>query len=157
MYSISLHRNNIFSWNYFFKESSWWALFNHLKIANFEKWWLFTLGDTLNTPMMVIILFPLRGSYTWNKRSFFMCFNKFFLLTMSCNRFNKQKSRMIWNNFVSERNGREISGFEDTRGKFNWNKWSSILFINEEYLALFSFRSDLLFKGSKPLVLYICN
>ena len=32
-----------------------------------------------------------------------------------------------------------------------------VYFINEVYLALFSFRSDFPFKGSKPRVLYICN
>ena len=31
----------------FLKESSWLALFNHFKIANFEKLWFFTLDDTL--------------------------------------------------------------------------------------------------------------
>ena len=44
MRSISLHRNDIFSWNFFLKESSWWALLNHLKIENFEKWWIFYPG-----------------------------------------------------------------------------------------------------------------
>ena len=33
---------------FFSKESSWWALLNHLKIENLEKWWFFTLDDTLN-------------------------------------------------------------------------------------------------------------
>ena len=47
--SISLQRKNIFSWDFFFKESSWLALFNHLKIANFEKLWFFTLDDTLSS------------------------------------------------------------------------------------------------------------
>ena len=32
----------------FLKESSWWALRNHLTNANFEKWWFFTLDDTLS-------------------------------------------------------------------------------------------------------------
>ena len=40
----------------FFKESSRWAPFNHLKIASFEKWQFFTLDDTLSlftgTPLM---------------------------------------------------------------------------------------------------------
>ena len=32
---------------FFLKESAWWALFNRVKIANLEKWWIFTLDDTL--------------------------------------------------------------------------------------------------------------
>ena len=32
---------------FFLKESSWLALFNHLKIANFKNSWFFTLDDTL--------------------------------------------------------------------------------------------------------------
>ena len=34
---------------FFLKESPWLALFNHLKIANFEKLWSFTLDDTLSS------------------------------------------------------------------------------------------------------------
>ena len=44
------------------KESSWWALFNHLKIATLEKWWFFTLGDTLST-LLLIILFELKTQF----------------------------------------------------------------------------------------------
>ena len=30
----------------------WWTLFNRLKIANFKKWWFFTVvDDTLNDPI----------------------------------------------------------------------------------------------------------
>ena len=37
-----------FSWNFFLKESSWWALLNHLKIENFEKWRFSCPGWYLN-------------------------------------------------------------------------------------------------------------
>ena len=39
-----------FSLEFFLKESSWLALFNHFKITNFEKLWFFTLDDTLISP-----------------------------------------------------------------------------------------------------------
>ena len=39
---------------FFLKESSWLALFNHLKIANFEKLWFFTLDDTLNHASLLV-------------------------------------------------------------------------------------------------------
>ena len=42
----SAQKKHIFR-EFFIIESSWWALFNHLKTANFEKWWFFTLDDTL--------------------------------------------------------------------------------------------------------------
>ena len=42
---------------FFFKESSWLALFNHLKIANFEKSWFFTLDDTLNYEVYLALEF----------------------------------------------------------------------------------------------------
>ena len=49
--TFALHKSaqkKHFFLEFFLKESSWWALFNHLKIANLEKWWFFTLDDTLN-------------------------------------------------------------------------------------------------------------
>ena len=49
--TFALHQSaqkKYFFLEFFIKESSWLALFNHLKIANFEKSWFFTLDDTLN-------------------------------------------------------------------------------------------------------------
>ena len=45
-------KKKLLSLEFFFKESSWWALFNHLKIANFEKWWFFTVDDTLKLKIL---------------------------------------------------------------------------------------------------------
>ena len=48
--TFALHKSaqkKHFYLEFFFKESSWLALFHHLKIANFEKLWFFTLDDTL--------------------------------------------------------------------------------------------------------------
>ena len=48
--TFALHKSaqkKHFFLEFFLKESSWWALFNRLKIANLEKWWFFTLDDTL--------------------------------------------------------------------------------------------------------------
>ena len=42
----SAQKKHFFS-GIFLKESSWRAPLNHLKIENFEKWWVFTLDDTL--------------------------------------------------------------------------------------------------------------
>ena len=49
----SAQKKTFFPLIFFLKESSWLALFNHLKIANFEKLWFFTLDDTLNIPFKV--------------------------------------------------------------------------------------------------------
>ena len=49
--TFALHKSaqkKHFFLEFFLKESSWWALLNHLKIENFEKGWVFTLDDTLS-------------------------------------------------------------------------------------------------------------
>ena len=49
--TFALHKSaqkKHFSLEFFLKESSSLALFNHLKIPNFEKLWFFTLDDTLS-------------------------------------------------------------------------------------------------------------
>ena len=56
----------------FLKESSWWALFNRLKIANLEKWWFFTLDDTfrgrkLISPCPLLSPSPLQWLFFTNK------------------------------------------------------------------------------------------
>ena len=46
--TFALHKSaqkKHFFLEFFLKESSWWALFNRLKIANLEKWWFLTLED----------------------------------------------------------------------------------------------------------------
>ena len=63
--TFALHKSaqkKHFFLEFFLKESSWWALFNHLKIANLEKWWFFTLDDTLST-LLLIILFELKTQF----------------------------------------------------------------------------------------------
>ena len=49
--TFALHKSaqkKKFFQGFFLKESFWLALFNHSKIANFEKLWFFTLDDTLS-------------------------------------------------------------------------------------------------------------
>ena len=71
--SISLQRKNISSWDFFLEESSWLAPFNHLKIANFEKLWFFTLDDTLSSFIQRFHWIVLRCNSTslGHKRSIF--------------------------------------------------------------------------------------
>ena len=45
----SAWKKHFFPGIFCFKESSWWGLFNHLKMEISKKCWLFTLDDTLRS------------------------------------------------------------------------------------------------------------
>ena len=64
---------------FFLKGSSWWALLNHLKIENFENWWLFYPGWYLKIFKLSSCLFRLgivnRVEWLWNPSdSLVICF-----------------------------------------------------------------------------------
>ena len=77
-------QKNIFSWIFFFKESSWLALFNQLKIENFKKLWFFTLDDTLSPEKNIHYSDGKNPNRNWDAFHQFSCINTFVRANYDC-------------------------------------------------------------------------
>ena len=62
----------------FLKESSWWALFNRLKIANLEKWWFFTVDDTLSSCLLCPVIMVILSYLIYTQKAWIMSWIKMF-------------------------------------------------------------------------------